>query len=103
MPVAGSKFKSNPIMRLGQQVALHQRNLGMYQWNITLEHYLGTLYRKPGALHGSAALEQSLPQIKELYSQFFSSSPRGFIGIMIYCHQNHIGNEKQHSSFSILL
>jgi transposase len=77
-----------------QQVALHQRNLGMHQWNITLEHYLRTLSRKPGALHGSAALDQALPEIKELYSLFFTSHPRGFIEILLYCQQNQIDNEK---------
>ncbi|HYX06373.1 MAG TPA: IS21 family transposase [Bacteroidales bacterium] len=77
-----------------QQICQHSREYGMHQWVIKLEHYLRTLSRKPGALHGSAALEQALPEIKSLYSRFFINQPKGFIDILLYCQQNQVPHER---------
>jgi transposase len=66
-------------------VCRHERKYGMYQWEINLEHYLKTLSRKPGALHGSVALEQAPGEMKQLYQTFFTSQPRSFIDILLYC------------------
>jgi hypothetical protein len=76
------------------QLCTHQRNYGTFQWKIELDHYLRTLSRKPGALHGSAALEQSPPEIKALYHRFFMEQPKGFIDILLYCKDNRIAHEK---------
>jgi hypothetical protein len=70
----------------------HHRNYGTYRWQIDIEHYLNTLSRKPGALHGSVALEQSPPEIKTLYNRFFESQPRGFIDILLYCKNNQLSH-----------
>jgi len=71
----------------------HQRNYGTYKWQIDIEHYLNTLSRKPGALHGSVALEQSPPEIRTLYHRFFESKPKGFIDILLYCKNDQISHE----------
>jgi transposase len=42
----------------GRCVARHERNYGHQQQVLELEHYLDVLYRKPGALAGSIALDQ---------------------------------------------
>ena len=76
------------------QVSRQERQYGMFQWQIDLEHYLSTLRRKPGALHGSVALQQAPPEIKRLYELFFRSNARGFIEIMQYCQNKNISHEK---------
>jgi transposase len=76
------------------ELCVHQRNYGVNQWQIDIDHYLRTLSRKPGALHGSVALDQSLPGIKALYHQFFEHNPRGFIDILLYCKDNQVAHEK---------
>jgi transposase len=72
----------------------HERNYGKYQWHIELNHYLVTLARKPGALHGSAALEQAPPPIRRTYHHYFENRPRDFVEILIYCRNNSVAHEK---------
>ncbi len=72
----------------------HDRNYGTYRWQIDIEHYLNTLSRKSGALHGSVALEQSPPEIKALYHCFFENQPRGFIDILLYCKNKQVPHER---------
>jgi hypothetical protein len=76
------------------QVCRHERQYGMYQWEIDLEHYLKTFARKPGALAGSVAMQQAPPEIRRLYERFFRSNPRGFIDILQYCHSKNIPHQK---------
>jgi hypothetical protein len=72
----------------------HVRNYGAFGWQLDIDHYLTTLSRKPGAVHGSVALEQSLPSIRLLYQRYFESHPRGFIDILLYCKNGGIQHEK---------
>jgi len=72
----------------------HERSYGTYKWQIDIEHYLNTLSRKPGALHGSVALEQSPPEIRALYNNYFKNQPRGFIDILLYCKNNQIPHKR---------
>ncbi len=76
------------------QVCRQERQYGMFQWQIDLEHYLNTLMRKPGALHGSVALKQAPLEIRKLYEQFFRNNARGFIEIMQYCQNKNIPHLK---------
>lgn len=75
-------------------VCQQERNYGMHQWQINIEHYLRTLLLKPGALHGSLALEQVPTELKELYLQYFKSQPRGFIDILHYCQAKAVSSKK---------
>lgn len=75
-------------------VCSHQRNYGMHQWEINLDHYLVTLSRKPGALHGSLALDQAPEEIKSVYHQFFVNQPRGFIEVLQYCKTHEVAHKK---------
>ena len=75
-------------------VCSQERQYGMFQWQIDLEHYLRTLAYKPGALHGSVALQQAPLEIKRLYELFFRSNARGFIEIMQYCQNKNIPHLK---------
>jgi transposase len=90
------KVYSNKLKMYYQnaQVCQHERNYGMHQWQIELGHYLRTLSVKPGALHGSLALEQAPVELQELYREHFTGSPRGFIDILQYCHSKKLSWEK---------
>lgn len=78
----------------------HERNYGTYQWLVEIDHYLVTLSRKPGAVHGSAALEQSPALIRRIYQQYFTNQPRGFIEVLIYCKDNNIQHDKLEETVS---
>ncbi len=73
-------------------IASHQRVYGKHQWVITLEHYLETFKRKPGALLSSEALA-SRDGLKKIYGNWFSDTPRDFIELLHYCHQNKIDDQ----------
>lgn len=66
-------------------VCRHERIYGKYEWKITLDHYLSTLSRKPGALHGSLALTQAPDSIRKVYDTWFINQPREFIHLMQFC------------------
>ena len=78
----------------------HERNYGTYQWRVDLEHYLVTLSRKPGAVHGSVALEQSPQLIRRIYHQYFRNDPRGFIDVLLYCKSGDIRHDKLEETVS---
>lgn len=65
-------------------VATHERNFGRHQWVISIEHYLTTFMRKPGALASSVALVSS-PYLNELYNRFFTEAPRDFVELLQFC------------------
>jgi hypothetical protein len=75
-------------------VCRHDRNYGKCQWIISLNHYLTTLSRKPGALHGSLALGQAPEPIQTVYSSWFSSCPRDFIDLLQFCNQHQVSHQK---------
>ena len=83
-------------------VASHGRDYGKHQWTISIEHYLSTLRKKPGALHGSVALGCS-PYLKKLYQQFYTKAPRDFIDLLHYCRQNAISEERLETTVSRLV
>ena len=70
-------------------VTTHERVYGKHQWTISIEHYLDTFKRKPGALPGSLALT-SREQLKRIYDTWFTDASRDFIELLHYCHQNQI-------------
>jgi len=90
------KIYSNKLKMYYQQESIceHERSYGMYQWQIKLEHYLRTLSIKPGALHGSLALEQAPVELQKLYQEYFVNQPRGFIDILQYCQTKSIPWQK---------
>jgi hypothetical protein len=84
--IYSSKLK---IFYDNQFVASHERVYGKHQWIISIEHYLDTFKRKPGALPGSLALA-SRGQLKKIYDAYFTDAPRDFIELLHYCQQNQI-------------
>ncbi len=75
-----------------QFIATHERVYAKHQWVITIEHYLDTFKRKPGALPGSLALA-SRDQLKKIYDTYFTDVPRDFIELLHYCQQNQIEDD----------
>jgi transposase len=73
-------------------VATHKRVYSRHEWVITIEHYLDTFERKPGALSGSVALA-SRSHLKNIYDTYFIASPRDFIVLLHYCNKKQITDE----------
>ncbi len=83
-------------------IASHTRNYGKHQWILDLQHYLETLKKKPGALAGSVALQQSDVFLGKLYLNYFIESPREFIELLMYCKKNNIDNHRLQKTTSDL-
>lgn len=80
------------VFHNNQFIATHERIYTKHQWVITIEHYLDTFKRKPGALPGSLALA-SRDQLKNIYDTYFIYVPRDFIELLHYCQQNKIEDD----------
>lgn len=76
------------------QICSHDRSYGKNQWIITLDHYLKTLWRKPGALHGSLALDQAPQAVREVYTRWFTNQPRDFIQLLQFCQQFQVDHQR---------
>lgn len=68
----------------GEKICEHGRQYGSYQWKISLEHYIDTLRRKPGALKRSVALKQSDQKLRTLYEKYFKANAKDFIELVSY-------------------
>ncbi len=75
-------------------ICSHDRSYDKYQWVITLDHYLKTLSRKPGALHGSLALNQAPEAVRELYTRWFTNQPRDFIELIQFCQLYQVDHQR---------
>lgn len=80
------KIYSEKIVILNgrEKFASHQRSYSSGDWCITLEHYLRTLLRKPGALTNSVVWHNAPDGIKKLYQNHFSDQNKEFITLLIY-------------------
>lgn len=67
-----------------QKIAVHPLLTGCHEWGLQMEHYLETLRKKPGALAGSAALQQADPKLKTIYTTYYISHERDFIELIHY-------------------
>ncbi len=66
----------------GQRVCRHRRRHGTREWSMTLTHYLTTVHRKPGALSGSVALQQSDARLQALYARQYHDRPKACIDLL---------------------
>ena len=62
----------------GEIVATHKRASKGVEFCFELDHYLGTLTRKPGALKNSVALANK-PKLKKIFDQYYKDNPKAFI------------------------
>ncbi|MEA3495560.1 MAG: IS21 family transposase [Bacteroidota bacterium] len=74
-------------------ICSHARNYGAHTWSLDINHYLTTLFRKPGALKGSMAFSQLSSQIKNIYKEYFIDESKDFIELLQYCKNNEISFE----------
>jgi transposase len=74
-------------------VCRHARSYGAHTWTLDINHYLTTLFRKPGALKGSMVLSQLNSRVKNIYKEYFTDESKGFIELLQYCKNNEISFE----------
>jgi len=72
-----------------QHARLYTRN----QWSVSMDHYLETFFKKPGAFAGSLALTQAPEIISRLYKDYFGSESREFIELLMYLRDHDITPE----------
>ncbi len=77
-----SYFDRIVIYSNNSKVCEHKKIDGSNDVSIDITHYLNSFLRKPGALKNSVVLK-SLPQLKAIYDDYFSTNPRKFIEILI--------------------
>jgi len=63
----------------------HKRSYGAHTWTTDINHYLTTLFQKPGALKGSLLLSQADENLKKLYHDCFTDNTKDFIELLQYC------------------
>lgn len=64
------------------KISSHSRSHGAFEWSIKIEHYISTLKRKPGALTGSVALDQTNIHLQEIYKSYFKGREKEFIDLI---------------------
>lgn len=64
-------------------IASHPRLFGRDECSLKIEHYIGTLRRKPGALKYSRVLKQVDPCLQQLFSEHYPDKPKEFIRILM--------------------
>ena len=89
------KVYSNRILCFtnDKKIAEHARKTGSHEWGLQLEHYLGTLMKKPGALASSIALQQADKNIKKIYDLYFINKAKEFIELLHYIKEKNNLNE----------
>lgn len=63
-------------------VTVHSRSYKNHDWVIKLNHYLKTLYKKPGALANSTALLQADTKIKNIYEKYYTKDAKVFLEVL---------------------
>ncbi len=84
-------------------IGAHQRSYGAHTWTISLDHYLDTLRKKPGALNNSEALAQSSDHLRQMYQKYYQQCPKDFIELLLYCRKHHISKNKLYDAEQALL
>ncbi|WP_437177981.1 IS21 family transposase [Heyndrickxia coagulans] len=82
--VVKAKIYSNRILCFydEQKIADHIRLTGLHEWRLELNHFIETLKKKPGALAGSAALQQANKNIIKIYESYYTSHEKEFIELL---------------------
>lgn len=86
----------------GVKIAEYDRSTGTGKWQLTLEHYLKTLSKKPGALNGSLALKQADEGIKAIYTKYFNQKPKEFVELLSYIKEKGKGIEEVRKSIETI-
>jgi len=66
-------------------IAKHERRHTSHRYYMTLEHFLPTLQRKPGALLGSLAWQQAGESLQQLLERHFDKADiKSFVGFLLW-------------------
>jgi len=84
------------------KIATHSRSYGKHDWLVSIDHYLDTFKKKPGALAGSLALA-SCGYLKGLYEEYFQDQPKDFIHLLSFCKENKVSDAVLEESVQRLL
>lgn len=76
------------IYHENKKVAAHTRSYEAHSWNIEISHYLKTLKKKPGAIHGSTAMHQMNPRLQSIYKKYYTENPKDFIELIEIISEN---------------
>lgn len=71
-----------------KKVAEHERSYDYGAWIFDINHYIGTLMKKPGALKGSLALRQMPEKMQDLFRVHFADNGKDFLKLLKYCRDN---------------
>ena len=77
-----------------ERVCSHKRSYGLHTWTMDINHFLTTLYRKPGALKSSLTFLQMNDYLQKLRADFFNDSTKDFIELLIYFKDKQIDFER---------
>ncbi len=86
-----------------KKMCRHERRYTANGWYIELAHYLTTLTRKPGALHGSVALKQADHKLRQIYQDHFEDRPKEFVQLLHYSRDKQIPIKKLEAAIRQLL
>lgn len=90
------------IFHQGEKIATYQRMYPPGSWSVQMEHYIGTLIRKPGAIGGSLALKQMPPKIQQLFRSEFVGNGRDFVLLLQYAKENGFADSEIITSYETL-
>ena len=74
----------------GAKIAEHRRLNGLHEWRLTLEHYLETFMKKPGAVAASTALHQAHKKTKNIFETYYTKQPKEFVALLQWMQQEDI-------------
>lgn len=85
-----AKIYSSEIICYHEQkkICHHRKSHGCGDWIISIQHYLKSLKKKPGAVVGSVAFSQMNKELQMLYGKHFQSNTKDFIELLIYMKGN---------------
>ena len=66
-----------------KEICRHERSY-KHTWIMTLDHYLTTLSRKPGALKGAVSFHQVPERLQNIYYKYFVNESKEFIELLLY-------------------
>ena len=84
-------------------ITTHKRSYGVHTWTISLDHFLDTLHKKPGALNNSEALAQCSVHLRTMYQKYYQQCPRDFIELLLYCRKHRISKGRLYDAEKVLL
>ena len=70
------------------KVAEHERSYNRGTWTLDINHYIGTLMKKPGALKGSLVIRQMPEKMQNHFRVHFADNGRDFLNLLKFCKEN---------------